>query len=196
MKINRIMLMLFIVALVSTSRISAYAGTINVDVNDGSCVTGSGQPDPYGVGVVYCSIQDAIDDAVDGDTIIINSGLYDENLDINVKVSIEGAGSGTNSSVDTIIDPSGGLYGMYIHQPVNLKDLRVTGAPSHGIRVEPIVAPLIFNNVTWENIASSANGGRGVELHNGTQITNMAVTNCEFVNNTAQGIRASSGTPA
>ena len=137
MKINRIMLMLFIVALVSTGRIAAYAGTINVDVNDGSCVTGSGQPDPYGVGVVYCSIQDAIDDAVDGDTIVISSGLYDENLDINVKVSIEGAGNGTNSLVDTIIDPSGGSNGMYIHQPVNLKDLRVTGAPGNGIRVQP-----------------------------------------------------------
>jgi hypothetical protein len=143
----------------------------------------------------HTTIQDAIDDATSGDTIIVAAGLYDENLYIDVSVSIEGAGSGTSPLSDTIIDPSGGSNGMYIRQPVNLKDLRVTGAPSNGIRIEPLVAPLVFSNVTWENIASSGNGGRGVELHNGTQIANMEITNCEFVSNGEQGLRTASNVP-
>lgn len=59
---------------------AAWAGTIYVDVNDGSCVTGSGQVDPYAV--VYCNIQDAIDDAAAGDTISIAAGTYDSPLNI------------------------------------------------------------------------------------------------------------------
>ena len=34
---------------------------------------------------------------------------------------------------------------------------------------------LDFSDVTWDNIASSANAGRGVELHNDTEITNMEI---------------------
>lgn len=53
---------------------SVWAGTINVDVNDPACVSGSGQPDPYSI--VYCNIQDAIDDATSGDVINVAAGTY------------------------------------------------------------------------------------------------------------------------
>ncbi len=147
----------------------------------------------------YSTIQAAINAAnpAGGDIIRVAAGSYDENLDINVKVSIEGAGSGTDPLADTIIHPSGGLYGMYIHQPVNLKDLRVTGAPSQGIRVEPLSSSgsLDFSNVTWENIAVAANEYRGVELHNGTDVSNMVITNCEFVSNGFTGLMTASNVP-
>ncbi len=52
-------------ALMLTTPVMAQ-GTIYVDVNDGGCVVGSGQADPYAV--VYCNIQDAIDDAIGGDS--------------------------------------------------------------------------------------------------------------------------------
>ena len=69
---------------------TALAGTITVDVNDGACVSGSGQPDPYSV--VYCSIQDAIDDAVAGDTINVAAGIYVEQITITESLSLIGAG--------------------------------------------------------------------------------------------------------
>ena len=51
-----------------------YSAEIHVDINDVGCVTGSGQPDPYGV--VYCSIEDAVADAVSGDTVTVHQGTY------------------------------------------------------------------------------------------------------------------------
>ena len=76
---------------------TTWAGTITVDVNDGGCVTGSGQPDPYAV--VYCSIQDAIDDALAGDTISVAAGTYTEPLNIEGRSNLAIVGV----SRDTVI---------------------------------------------------------------------------------------------
>jgi len=143
--------------------------------------------------IAYPTIQAAINAASPDDIISVGAGTYDENLDINKQLTIQGVGKGIDPLTNTIIDPSSGSYGIYIHQPVNLKDLRVTGAPSHGIRIErSSIGRLDFSGVTWENIASSGNGERGVEIHNDTDVSNMVITNCEFVSNVAQGLRTAS----
>lgn len=164
----------------------AFAADIYVDV--ATCPgTGSGT-----IGDPYCSIQDALDlpPAIAGDVIKIAGGTYDENVDVDVAVSIEGAGSGTTGS-DTIIAPTTAGNGLYIHKSVNLKDLRVTGATGNGIRIEES-GGFSFSSVTWENIASSGNTGRGVEIHNLTAVTNFTILDSEFVDNGDQGIRSAS----
>ncbi len=150
------------------------------------------------------TIQAAVVAANSGDTINIAAGTYPESVDIPTgkDISLDGAGSGTNPAVDTIIAPVSG-NGLFIHAPVNLKDLRVTGAPAigtvnfHGIRVQPSPSSgtLNFDNVVWDNIASSYNAGNGAELHNGVNVNNMEIKDSEFIGNAGPGLRASSATP-
>jgi nitrous oxidase accessory protein len=55
------------------------------------------------VGADHTSIQDAIDNATDGDTIRVFSGTYYETIDVNKQVSLVGNGSG-----ESVIDGGGG----------------------------------------------------------------------------------------
>lgn len=75
----------------------------------------------------YPTISQAISHASDGDTIIVQSGVYTENLAVNKSVSINGAGSKT-----TIIIGEGGLTGG--SQPVVA--LNASGAEISGFTIE------------------------------------------------------------
>lgn len=69
------------------------AGAISVDKNNGSCVTGSGQGNPYGV--VYCTIQDAVADAAAGDTVSVAAGTYSGTVSISTPITLTGQGAST-----------------------------------------------------------------------------------------------------
>lgn len=75
----------------------------------------------------YTTVSQAINHAVDGDTIAVQSGIYHENIDVNKSVAIVGAGSKT-----TIIIGEGGLTGG--QQPVVALDAK--GAEISGFTIE------------------------------------------------------------
>jgi hypothetical protein len=177
----------------------AHPGTIQVDVNDPGCVTGSGQPDPYSV--VYCSIQDAIDDASPGDVINVAAGTYYESITLRDGVQVLGAGADV-----TTIDGSTARGGEPAYHVVVgadnavLDGFTVTGGNANGGVIDNFGGGML----NWDNSSptvtncifsgNSADAGGG--MHNGN--SSPTVTNCIFSGNSARmcgGINNSYSSP-
>ncbi|MBP9658093.1 MAG: PD40 domain-containing protein, partial [Candidatus Promineofilum sp.] len=147
-------------------------------------------------GEVFCSIQAAIDDSdtQNGHTIVASAGVYQENVTVNKKITLDGAGSGSDPLVDTIIDPVTGMgitvtaSGTSALDRLVIKDLRVTDAPADGIR---------FNGsggsyTTLNNVASVGNtgsGSDGVEFQTTTLVTDFEILNSDLSGNANTGLR-------
>ena len=96
----------------------------------------------------YGTIQAAIDNAVAGDEIAIAAGTYVENIDVDKRLTIVGAGSGSDPLSNTIItqNPAGAgdtkigvvqltASGLSALDPVLLRDLRIGADGMAGISV-------------------------------------------------------------
>jgi len=166
--------MLVALVLAVFGAVSVWAGTIQVDNTDPACVVGSGQADPYGV--VYCSIQDAIDDATAGDTINVAAGTYNEYILIGKALTVKS----TDGAKETTIDGIGFLYMVKIYSAdVTFEGFTVTnptyegGSDATGILVgaylgDPVSNVRILNNIVTqvrsESELSSMYGATGINI--------------------------------
>jgi DNA polymerase III delta prime subunit len=124
----------------------------------------------------YGSIQSALNAAVDGDTINITSGTYNETLNLlNKTITVRGAG------VDSTIVNARALSGYAIQNfgPSSfLGDFMLKGTPnSYGFKIAST------SGITLENIKVDSSYRTGIDLNT---VTNAILSNVE-IRNTANG---------
>jgi predicted outer membrane repeat protein len=136
-----------------------------------------------------------------GDTVIVAAGLYatdGDRLDLYVPVTIRGAGSGDNPSVDTIFDTTA------VTDPLDVDNrfavVRVTDCVFEDMKIQnclsidggaftdsgPDLAPITmtFTNLTFENCTATGGSGGGV-LRGKDELVAFTATNCRFIDCTA-----------
>ncbi|MCL4202554.1 MAG: autotransporter-associated beta strand repeat-containing protein, partial [Pirellulaceae bacterium] len=157
-----------------------------------------------GTGANNESIQNAVDAASDGDTVNVEAGGYSENLTVNKRITLDGAGSG-NTAADTVITSAAGNTpviqvtgsGLDDTHRLIVQDLRVTGAtggenPGAGILVHG-TSPAGY--LTFSNVAAVGNQGSGIAFNNTVSVTDVAITNANLSNN-GIGLRIASAVPS
>ena len=109
----------------------------------------------------FATIQAAVNAATDGDTIIMAAGNYTENVTINVRITVQGAGSAST----IITSPGGPVFkversGDSSSDRVVIKDLQVTGATGSGNPGSGILFPYAGAGGSYtmiENVAAVQN---------------------------------------
>jgi len=140
------------------------ADTITVDDNSGAD---------------YVKIQDAIDNAMDGDTIRVYEGTYYENVVVDKTVSLLGNGSDV-----TTINGSGSRDLVKITADwVNMSGFTVTGRGGYGTSENTSINVFSNHNIISNNNCS--NWFNGIKLHSSN---NNTIKNNTFRNNFYQGI--------
>ncbi len=152
------------------------------------------------------SIQEAIETAADGDTITIAAGIYDENIDINRRLTLQGAGhddiTGTilqNTAAPALIKGSPYSYKPVVvistsgveDSPIVLKGLlirthqdNVTGAQLPGILPRPgiQISWLELDNVRICGTRSSGTTESGVLLDDFSSLEHVIINDSVFEN--------------
>jgi nitrous oxidase accessory protein NosD len=155
----------------------------------------------------YDTIQDAVDDAENGDVIVVKSGTYPEAVSIGLlenitlkatgKVVIDGEGVRvplsvglcTNVTVSgfTIANSSGDVVVVGGAEGVVISKCRIDTGPGAGIRARSI------RECRFEKCTFGGLGGDGIEIRDESgapESMNCVVTKCRFTGSTGDGIYA------
>jgi hypothetical protein len=144
-------------------------------------------PDPINTrtGFSYTSIQAAVDDSQDGDTIIVYSGTYfEQNIAINKNLIIVGENQ-TNTIVDA--QNQGCIFYIYSGKTVTISQMTLQNGfmvfeNGYGGAIINSGSNLTVDACTFNNNSAGHGGGAIVNTDGG----NLTVNGCNFNNNTSQ----------
>jgi parallel beta-helix repeat protein len=133
----------------------------------------------------YGSIQDAIDVAVSGDTIMVFSGMYDEQLAINKRVTLDGNGPG--SVLQPTALPALGVYDVEIDvTSAVLKDFTFDfNGPTdtrsgNGIAVSDLSMPPVRNVKIQNNIIYTGDANTGIQTGKYSDVSGLLISGNMF----------------
>jgi uncharacterized protein (DUF2345 family) len=157
----------------------------------------------------FCTIQAAIDDAqtLAGHTITVSAGTYNEEITVNKRLTIIGAGSGSNPSTNTVIQGSTlnvpvvkiRTGGLSVSDRATIKDVYVTTNASNtiswigGIEIDASnnnpLGHITLENVTVANCLGKTTGvhfkgvsatGVSTDIISDVKIINSLITNNQY----------------
>jgi hypothetical protein len=160
-------------------------------------------------GETFCSIQSAIDDAqtIAGHTITVSAGTYNEEITVNKRLTIIGAGSGSNPATNTVIQGSTlnipvvkiRTGGLNVSDRATIKDVYVTTSASNtlswigGIEIDASnnnpLGHITLENVTVANCLGKTTGvhfkgvsatGVSTDIISDVKIINSLITNNQY----------------
>jgi len=101
-------------------------------------------------GANYTSIQDAVNNANDGDTILVYTGTYTENVDVKKRLIIKSDSGNPDDTIVQAADPDDHVFHVTTDNVI-ISGFRVTGANNYGIRLEGVEECAIINNIVSDN---------------------------------------------
>ncbi|MCD4846074.1 MAG: right-handed parallel beta-helix repeat-containing protein [Methanosarcinales archaeon] len=140
------------------------------------CATVNAEELHVGSGEVYSTISGAVDAASDGDVVIVHAGNYIENVDVDKRLDLQGAGADVVTV--TAGNPNDHVFDVYANR-VNISGFTVTGA-EYGTNDEMIGGIYLYTmghcNILNNNIS---NNGWGIILDgfNNTLTNNIINSN-------------------
>ena len=147
-------------------------GIVNVELSGtSSCIVRN-----VNTSVTYCSLQDAIDNALSSHTIELLANISEGLVQVTEEVTIDGNGF--------VLTSTSGTYGIEVSsENVTISDLTIKNAGSFGVHADCNSHTLSLTNVTVDN-----SGGSGVTI-NGSD--NVVITNLTSTNNGGNGLSVS-----
>ncbi len=141
----------------------------------------------------FTSIQAGVDAVPSGGTVYIAAGTYTENVNVNKRVAIEGAGSSASETVvqSATIDVPIFNYTVGGLDAVNrqvLKDIRIQNGDSTTLGAQAgsgivFATSTASGYFTLDNVTSRNNDGHGLVFNNSTNITDVVIEDSDFSDN-------------
>ncbi|KAF5416245.1 MAG: Cell surface glycoprotein [Candidatus Methanogaster sp.] len=101
-------------------------------------------------GANYTSIQDAVNNANGGATILVHTGTYMENVNVTKQLIIRSESGNPDGTIVLAADPDNHVFHVMADN-VTIGGFGVTGSNNHGIYLEEVEGCVVANNIVSNN---------------------------------------------